>query len=260
MPLLTAPATSLPSYVEKVIELSQALSPDKDVWFRGVNDRTLTLLPGAYWRSECEELSMYLTFRSQVPSYVQHAPGNEWEWYYLAQHYGIPTRLLDWTESALAALYFALDKAPSDKQPAVWMLVPSELNDLAIGDGSIYVPPSEITDHWLPTVCGRGKTPQSIVDLGTPATNKRPLAIYPARTNPRIVAQRGTFTVHGTEEIPIFDLLVREGRDGIIARIDIESDKHVLLGALGAMGVDRTALFPEPQSVAEDVKFFYGVV
>jgi hypothetical protein len=36
--------------------------------------------------------------------------------------------------------------------------------------------------------------------------NRKPIAIFPARTNPRILAQRGVFTVHGADEIALEDL------------------------------------------------------
>ena len=42
------------------------------------------------------------------------------DWLALMQHYGAPTRLLDWTRSPYVALYFALEKA--DKESAVWAI------------------------------------------------------------------------------------------------------------------------------------------
>ena len=47
-------------------------------------------------------------------------PPNNWDLYFLMQHYGAPTRLLDWTESALIALYFAVRDNPGYYDSAVY--------------------------------------------------------------------------------------------------------------------------------------------
>lgn len=58
---------------------------------------------------------------------VAGAPSEELEWTQIAQHHGLPTRLLDWTESATTALYFACEKN-LQKDGIVFLLNPVALN------------------------------------------------------------------------------------------------------------------------------------
>lgn len=69
-------------------------------------------------------------FRLQAVAFpLDLEPNNDWEWLSLAQHYGMPTRLLDWTTNSLAALWFAV-RAPAMSEAGatlpgvVWVLDP----------------------------------------------------------------------------------------------------------------------------------------
>jgi hypothetical protein len=55
-------------------------------------------------------------------------PDDYFGWLFLAQHYGLPTRLLDWSESPLVALYFAVTEGHEDHDGCVWALWPGGLN------------------------------------------------------------------------------------------------------------------------------------
>jgi hypothetical protein len=265
---------SLDGFVRAVLQNRDTWDPGEggtELWFRGVKRSSFSLLPGAYWRTPCDEESLFLSFRAATPSYVMQRPADDWEWYFLAQHYDLPTRLLDWTESPLTALYFALTEtggscvsANTEDPPAVWVMDPAQLNALTHRKkkGYVYVPLSSKFRAWLPTECGRSRPIQSLDADADLIDNAHPIAIYPVRHNPRIVAQRGVFTVHGVNEVPI-DKLIEERipeAEIRIGKITIDPVAcRTLLRDLTAMGINQTTLFPEPASVASDLKRHYGV-
>jgi hypothetical protein len=268
---------SVPEFIDCVLKYFDTW-PDvgggePELWFRGINDASCTLLPGAYWRTRCDEMSLFVGFQNAAPLYLAREPLDDWDWYYVMQHYGLPTRLLDWTESPLAALYFALDSAKIDVPPCVWVLDPAALNGFTYQwrEGYIVAPGDEDTKYWLPTYCGRSRPPVEFEakfvlknEDGSPARrdNRKPLAIFARRNSPRIVAQRGVFTVHGAEETPLERLLTMDGpgSSGRLARILIDSSLSAqMLRSLRALGINRTTLFPEAQSVSDDLKRLYKI-
>ncbi|HEX8920688.1 MAG TPA: FRG domain-containing protein, partial [Pyrinomonadaceae bacterium] len=217
-------ATSVVEFIQLVLSIKESWYPDgrgPDLWFRGVKDARFELLPGAYFRPKCNEQSIVLFFRSQSPSLLPREPSDDWEWYYLMQHYGIPTRLLDWTENPLSALYFALEVEAPGSSPCVWVIDPLSLNRLS-GINNILLPyPNTDLDYWLPDNCGRHRNVHTFEPDNLFPDNSKPLAIYPKRHNPRIVAQRGVFTVHGMDETPINKLPLTDEaeQDSRIAKI-----------------------------------------
>lgn len=257
-----APVNSLQGFLERVERLSASWYPlvVGEPWFRGTAH---PLQPGAVWAGVSDELAAQHEFIARAGGMITREPADEWEWYFLLQHYGMATRLLDWTTNPFVALYFALQAAGSARPSVqVWVLDPLKLNLASVGFESVFTPGGELTKHWLPSRLKAGSSQRFEFEGKADCLNAHALAIYPKRRNPRILAQAGTFTIHGTEADPVDEVMGSlPGHERKVARIDIEVTPQragELLRQLATLGFSASALFPEPQYLASEIRAKYA--
>jgi hypothetical protein len=192
---------------------------DASYMYRGVSKFEYQLIPriGRDWRFSAGllaviEQAMLAHFKVVATPYADPRPTSDWEWLALGQHYGLPTRLLDWTRNPLVALYFACGGS-SD------------------ADGVVYFARRfpEVETH----------------DVRDPFSVKGVMAWSAPHSNDRLSAQDGLFTVSEDPTRPV-DVGI-EVRAKIAA-----SGKEGIAGLLDRFGVHERRLFPGLESAARD--------
>jgi hypothetical protein len=219
---------------------------DEDVWFRGQSDISWNLFPGLFrFKDEPSESNLLTRFKQSAALLVDKSPKDDFDWLFLMQHYGVPTRLLDWTESPLTALYFAIDDIAFDEiDSALWVLKPIELNKIAkiSSDEKNYIP--SFDDEYL-----QNYDVSKMNSIRKVAFS--PVATIATRNNPRIQAQLGVFTIHHLDKKPIEDFC----NNNEVFKYKIPSAAKLnLRKELDLLSVNKFSLFPEIASIGELLK------
>lgn len=243
---------SMSAFVAKVERIRDEWCHRKgelDPWFRGQSSVAFSLVPGLYrfGRRSIDEHAYRHEFRLRAFPFLSestYAPTTQWDWYFLMQHYGLPTRLLDWSESSLVALYFAMQadtRVDTKVDAAVWMLDPWQLTHRVAGKrDAVYAYDGTPVAPWLPRIWSRRRLPQA------------PIAIQPPANSRRLVAQRGMFTIHGASKRPIQSYSSLRG--GLVKFIVPAAARTRVLRDLLTAGVTESVLFPSLDGLSREVK------
>ncbi|WP_319562886.1 FRG domain-containing protein [Marispirochaeta sp.] len=212
-------------------------------WFRGQANSTWELIPG-YFRltKPPSESTLMKKFKQSAAMLIDNIPKLSFDWLFLMQHYGVPTRLLDWSESPLVALYFAVEDKIIDQEGALWALRPTELNKNAginNKDEDFFIPSFDDTELENYTVERLSQNQR---------TQLKPVATIATRNNSRIQAQYGVFTIHHLEKSPIESI---GDQSHIIKYVIPKNHKEEINKQLSLLGVTKFQLFPELASIGD---------
>jgi len=246
--------------VEELFEAAKSASEGEHlIWFRGQNRvrdnlGEWKLTPQIYrpwtgptgklvYYTHIQEVKMAQIFRIQAVSRHAACPsdGELGKWLALMRHYGLPTRLLDWTESVLVAAFFALEDANLKDEPGViWALKPYQLNKATQGTPSIMILEMRTPD-----------TPAIVADaFRDNHTAKGTWAAVSHEIDLRMMIQQSRFTIHASAQ-PLEDH-AKAGE--FLSRFEIPPDsKGALRDALFAAGIRYSTLFPDLSYLAKDI-------
>lgn len=153
----------------------------------------------------------------------------------LMQHYGAPTRILDWTQSPWVAAYFACNNHLGD-DGCIW-IVDVELLDKRSREMFPY-------QHPLMHVRYGGLDAWRQVAHGT---NDDLFVFFAQVKNPRMIAQASLFTAStslGVDHAKVIDSLLISN-PGAATRVTVRTRiKPVMLQRLAQMNVGSASLFP----------------
>ena len=248
------------SVTQFVEEIEQALLETPFWWFRGQSvDKPLKpkLFRGGF--SKQRELSLVQIFRMRAPVLGETPHRDDIDkWLFLMQHSGLPTRLLDWTEGALIALFFAVHDVTTQPNPVpvVWALNPLALNMKAFGLPVMPLSWVHFDPQGIDPSSPRARNIKTAFAKTDEDANKLPEAMHPTSVHMRMAVQRSCFTAHGSDPRGIDELEDETAllRDDHLRKyfIDLEAATEILR-TLRHLGIGDSTLFPDLDHLASEL-------
>src|SRR5579864_8620259 len=232
-----------------LVKEKEKLQQTGDDWiFRGQNnsswlfesslERAMRRFNSAWEDATRIEGGLLRRFQRQAQQYISALPdaSNYIEWLALMQHYGAPTRLLDWTHSFYVAMFFALDGADPGTDTAVWSLNWTE-----------------VWEKLLPAIMALSNADRNLqkpksFEQVLFGKDKFVIKIAPFRFNDRLILQQGTFLAPSNVHFPFWKYLeesLKAAKSGTLKKFEISHKAQgTMLEELFDMNLTRATLFP----------------
>lgn len=287
--------------VSTVSEFAVALaetepSPKVTRWFRGQSKSSWRLEPSLArsptWLSK--EAALIKRFRQNATAMIQARPADDWEWLFLMQHHGLPTRLLDWSENPLVALYFATGEHREDGAGCAAVVtgpddapLPADTSSKTTGEHQVSFFAASAGQHRVAVV------PEPALEVDGAVWILDPIALnkhaglrfehpdFPSFGDDDVLDQFLPGSVEGSTsdlhpvaaiarryfprlvaQAGVFTIVHRTAHPldelnggNLVGRLVVPAEKKKALRAeLALLGISQLALFPELPSVAEAAK------
>ena len=249
--------------------------------FRGLANQSYQLLPGIFrtqtdtvetfeitnkkYLSWCSEKGILQAFIQEASALLSIPSGNLAQWAEYAQHYGVPTRFLDWSKNPLVALYFCC-RDRNTEDGAIWLLhAPNYSRYISKKMG-------EQNDLGF-------KTPHMVIQelIDGYSHYEFPILYTPYYVDARMSAQSSYFMIWGTQEKPLEEMMASDDlkmrlpdrsqgeqsygeheASAFMFRFHISKwDKQSMLHELDTVGINEKALFPGLDGIGRYIERTY---
>ncbi len=251
------------------------------VWFRGVNGNH-PLVPMAYrenyFQNHARRLKIY------IQKAKLHHPNlfnmQDADWFFIAQHNGIPTTLLDLTENIFVALFFSCDQKNKDGYPYIFVLNPDALNYVIkeiVGDPFVKIGKVNLIKQQHKSgvyLAQEKRISDKVAALLGDEENERatkfyndecrlPTALYPDYLDQKMNIQDSCFTMHGSDNRSLEDIVLdlcdkfKINQENIFLKFRLKGqvgNRNKFIRQIKRFGPKKNSLFGDHQSLVDTLR------